>query len=175
MERRFEDLVNAHGDRLYQLASLMLGRCDEAEDVVQDSLVKLWDRLSEIETGRELPWLIICTRNACLDRLRRRSRQRGLLQVVAGRARIAARERDLEQGPARVHERSQATDRLHAALARLPEPGRSLLILRDIQELDVSTVARTLDLSQNQVKVYTFRARRKLREALEEELHEQVA
>lgn len=175
MKRRFEELVNAYGDRLYQLASLMLGRRDEAEDVVQDSLVKLWRRLSEIETGRELPWLITCTRNACLDRLRSRSRHRGLLQVVAGRDRIAARERERDHGPSRVHERSEAADRLRTALARLPEPGRSLLILRDIQELDVSTVARTLELSENQVKVYTFRARRKLREALEEELHEQVA
>jgi RNA polymerase sigma-70 factor (ECF subfamily) len=57
----------------------------------------------------------------------------------------------------------------------MAEPGRSLLILRDIQELDVATVARTLELSENQVKVYTFRARRKLRRVLEEEHHEQVA
>jgi len=175
MKRRFEKLVSAHGDRLYQLATLMLGRRDEAEDVVQDSLVKLWDRLPQVETGRELPWLITCTRNACLDRLRSRSRHRGLLQVVAGRDRIEARQRDLEHGPARVHERREAAGRLRAALAELAEPGRSLLILRDIQELDVSTVAQTLELSENQVKVYTFRARRKLREALEEELHEQVA
>jgi RNA polymerase sigma-70 factor (ECF subfamily) len=53
----------------------------------------------------------------------------------------------------------------------MPEPGRSLLILRDIQELDVATVARTLALSENQVKVYTFRARRRLRQRLEEDMH----
>ncbi len=175
MTRRFKQLVDAHGGRLHQLASLMLSSRDEAEDVVQDALVKLWDRLATLEPGRELPWLVTCTRNACLDRLRSRSRHRGLLQVVAGRDRIAATQRDAEHGPARSHERSEASGRLRTALAKLPEPGRSLLILRDIQELDVATVARTLELSENQVKVYTFRARRKLREALEEELHEQVA
>jgi RNA polymerase sigma-70 factor (ECF subfamily) len=57
----------------------------------------------------------------------------------------------------------------------MPEPARSLLILRDLQDVDVATTAATLELSENQVKVYTFRARRKLRALLEEELHEQVA
>jgi len=175
MKRRFDQLVDAHGGRLFQLAALMLGRRDEAEDVVQDTLIKLWDRLDGLDEGRELAWLITCARNACLDRLRSRGRQRGLLRVVAGRDRIDARVRADDDGPARSHERWESRSRLRAALAELPEPGRSLLILRDIQELDVATVARTLELSENQVKVYTFRARRKLRAALEESLHEQVA
>jgi len=64
---------------------------------------------------------------------------------------------------------------LRSALAEMPEPARSLLILRDIQEIDVATVARTLELSENQVKVYTFRARRQLRHRLEEESNAQVA
>ena len=65
--------------------------------------------------------------------------------------------------------------RLYAAITAMPEPARSLLILRDIQEIDVATVATTLSLTENQVKVYTFRARRALRCRLEEESHEQVA
>lgn len=175
MKRRFERLVDEHGDRLYQLASLMLRRRDEAEDIVQDTLIKLWDRLRELEPGRELPWLITCTRNACLDALRQRQRRSGLLQVVAGRDRIAADERAERHGPARSLERHEADSRLREALAELPEPARSLLILRDIQELDVATVARTMELSENQVKVYTFRARRRLRGVLEEKPNEQVA
>jgi DNA-directed RNA polymerase specialized sigma24 family protein len=50
-----------------------------------------------------------------------------------------------------------------------------LIVLRDIQDIDVATVAATLSLSENQVKVYTFRARRALRRQLEETRHEQVA
>lgn len=173
MKRRFEQLVDQHGGRLFQLARLMLGRGDEAEDVAQETLVKLWKNVDKLREGEELPWLMTCTRNACLDVLRGRTRTRSLLQLVASQKRALGEADDL--GPAEEmhsHERVRA---LRSAIQEMPEPGRSLLILRDIQELDVATVARALGLSANQVKVYTFRARRQLRFRLEEESNAQVA
>jgi RNA polymerase sigma-70 factor (ECF subfamily) len=172
MRRRFERIVDSHGGRLFQLARLMLGRDDEAEDIVQDTLVKLWSHLAHLEDGNELPWLVTCTRNACLDLLRGRKRRRALLHVVAGEQRVV---RSAPAGPDETALGSERARRLRAALEDMPEPARSLLILRDIQEIDVATVARTLELSENQVKVYTFRARRRLRRKLEEDMHEQVA
>ena len=177
MKRRFEQLVDKHGGQLLQLAMFMLRSQAEAEDVVQDCLVKLWRQLAQLIDGEELPWLITCTRNACLDRLRTDRRRGELLQGFA---------RSLEPAePSKLPEQHHISTRraaeLHAAIAELPEPGRSLLILRDIQELDVDSVASALSLSENQVKVYTFRARRALRLALEssqqleEENHEQFA
>ncbi|MDT8409150.1 MAG: RNA polymerase sigma factor [Wenzhouxiangellaceae bacterium] len=174
MNTRFEQLVDQHGHRLLQVARLMLQRADEAEDVVQDSLIKLWNHLPKLRIGDELPWLITCTRNACLDRLRARTRTRTLLRLVAGQQQALAP--DAEPGPDLRMLSEQRSRLIREAIAGLAEPGRSLLILRDIQELDVATVARALDLSENQVKVYTFRARRSLRRHLEEEnAHEQVA
>ena len=173
MKRRFEQLVDQHGSRLFQLARLMLGRDDEAEDVVQETLVKLWKNVDKLRAGEELAWLITCTRNACLDILRGRARTHGLLRLVASEHRALG-----EAGDTGPHDEFDSHERagiLRAALAAMPEPGRSLLILRDIQELDVATVARTLELSENQVKVYTYRARRQLRYRLEEESNAQVA
>ncbi|MFU8831384.1 MAG: RNA polymerase sigma factor [Wenzhouxiangella sp.] len=173
MRRRFDNLVDEHGPRLLQLARLLLRSNAEAEDVVQDCLVKLWHHLPDLRVGAELGWLITCTRNACLDRLRGHRRRQGLLMAVA-----AATENDPAPGfvsPDQAIEARQQAQRLHAAIAAMPEPGRSLLILRDIQEVDVATVSKTLSLTENQVKVYTFRARRALRRRLEEEVHEQVA
>lgn len=164
--------MDEHGPRLLQLARLMLSSNAEAEDVVQDSLVKLWHHLGELEAGAELPWLIACTRNACLDRLRREKRQSGLLRQIHA---VTDPQPAQDATPDSVTSRDQRARRLHAAIAAMPEPGRSLIILRDIQEADVASVAKTLDLSENQVKVYTFRARRALRRKLEEECHEQVA
>ncbi|MDT8449935.1 MAG: sigma-70 family RNA polymerase sigma factor [Wenzhouxiangellaceae bacterium] len=175
MKRRFEHLVDEHGGRLYQLARLLLGRDDEAEDVVQDSLVKLWRHLPGLRAGQELAWLMTCTRNACLDVLRGKNRKRALLWLVAGDQRAVAGDAGDEPAPEASLARDERVRALRSALAAMPEPGRSLLILRDIQELDVATVARTLELSENQVKVYTFRARRALRARLEEKQHEQVA
>lgn len=175
MKRRFEQLVDEHGGRLYQLARLLLGRGDEAEDVVQDTLVKLWRHLPGLRAGQELPWLVTCARNACLDVLRGNSRKRTLLRLVAGDQRATAGDAGDDPAPEASMARHERARALRSALEAMPEPGRSLLILRDIQELDVATVARTLELSENQVKVYTFRARRALRERLEEKQHEQVA
>ncbi|MFN2335182.1 MAG: RNA polymerase sigma factor [Wenzhouxiangellaceae bacterium] len=175
MKRRFEQLVDQHGRRLLQIARLLLGRVDEAEDVVQDTLVKLWSHLRQLDEGSEIPWLVTCTRNACLDRLRGRSRARLALLRVADEHQISGSRGDFDCGPAELLLREQRQRVLREGIASLPEPGRSLLILRDIQDLDVATVARTLELSENQVKVYTFRARRALRHHLEEQSHEQVA
>ncbi len=172
MKRRFEHLVDEHGGRLLQLARLMLRSSAEAEDVVQDSLIKLWRHLPELEAGGELGWLITCTRNACLDQLRGRNRQRGFLQLVAGDSK---RGEQPDNPPEHQTETAERARRLRSTIAAMPEPARSLLILRDIQEIDVATVANTLSLTRNQVKVYTFRARRALRRRLEEEANEQVA
>jgi RNA polymerase sigma-70 factor, ECF subfamily len=172
MKRRFEQLVDEHGGRLLQLARLMLRSGAEAEDVVQDCLVKLWRHLPELDAGAELGWLITCTRNACLDQLRSHARRRGFLQLVSSDSVQGSAENNQ---PEQETEASQRAKRLKATIASMPEPARSLLILRDIQEIDVATVADTLSLTENQVKVYTFRARRALRRRLEEEAHEQVA
>lgn len=173
MKRRFEQLVEQHGSRLYQLARLMLGRDDEAEDVAQETLVKLWKNVDTLREGEELPWLITCTRNACLDVLRGRTRTRSLLQLVVSQKKALGEAGDA--GPAEEMHSRERVRALRSAIEEMPEPGRSLLILRDIQELDVATVARSLGLSANQVKVYTFRARRQLRCRLEEESNAQVA
>jgi len=174
MKRRFETLVDVHGGRLLQLARYMLQTDSEAEDVVQDSLIKLWDHLPRLEVGTELAWLITCTRNACLDRIRRDQRRAGLQRQI--HAIDLELEKQVDSNcPDSLSENDERARQLHAAIAELPEPARSLVILRDIQDVDVSTVARTLDLTPNQVKVYTFRARRALRRQLEEACHEQVA
>lgn len=173
MKRRFEQLVDRHGSRIFQLARLMLGREDEAEDVAQETLVKLWRNVENLHAGQELPWLITCARNACLDILRGRTRTRGLLQLVVNEHKALGPV--TERGPGDEFDSSERARDLRSALAGMPEPGRSLLILRDIQELDVATVAATLELSENQVKVYTFRARRQLRGRLEEESDAKVA
>ena len=174
MQRRFKRVLDEHGSRLRHLALMLLGRQDEADDIVQDVMIKLWRNDRMIENGNELPWLLTCTRNACLDRLRSRSRNQGLLLRLVGEQASHSHSQQPE-APDEMTDRERRQRMLLEAIAQLPEPGRSLLILRDLQDLNIATTARTLDLNENQVKVYTFRARRALRKQLEEELHEQVA
>lgn len=174
MKRRFERLVDQHAPRLLQLARFLLRSNIEAEDVVQDALIKLWAHLPELRPDGELAWLVTCTRNACLDRIRRDQRQTSLRQQNFAVERHLGEHIDRED-PGAVSQRLERAQALHRAIADLPEPARSLIVLRDIQDIDVATVAATLSLTENQVKVYTFRARRSLRRQFEEAHHEQVA
>ncbi len=174
MQQPFEQMIDRYGSRLRHLALMLLGRGDEADDVVQDTLIKLWHRGDDVRRDDALPWLLTCTRNACLDRLRHRQRTQSLTLKLVGEQSVQA---DVQStlNPDEAIDVQRRRGLLLAALAEMPEPGRSLLILRDMQELDVAQTAKTLELSRTQVKVYTFRARRLLRKKIEEELHEQVA
>lgn len=167
MKQRFERLVDQHGGRLLQLACLILRSQAEAEDVVQDCLVKLWHQLPRLIDGKEQAWLVTCARNASLDRLRSDQRRGELRADMAERLTPS----EPSASPDYCLAADQRASALHEAIAALPEPGRSLLILRDMQDMDVAEVADALSLSSNQVKVYTFRARRALRLALEANTH----
>ncbi len=167
MDDRFHHLLDRCQHRAWQLATLILGGSGEAEEVVQDALIKLWQRLPALDPGREPAWLMACVRNACLDRQRNANRHRHLLGRIP-----PANWAPSAEFEALASERQR---RLAAAIARLAEPARSLIILRDVQEMDSASVGRILGLSAEQVKVYAFRARRQLRQMLEEAIDEQAA
>jgi len=161
MKFRFRRLVSEHQHRLYGLAVQMLGNGGEAEEVVQDALVKLWHHLAELEAERVKPWLLTVTRNACLDLLRRRKFQAVPLAVGADEF-IASDVPD----PAQHYENDDREQRLMAVVRELDEPFRSLILLREIQGCSYAEVGEILQLNASQVKVYLHRARRKLRELI---------
>lgn len=162
--RRFRRLVKTHQDRLYSVAVHLLGHSGEAEEVVQDSFVKLWERLDELEEGRILPWLLRVTRNACLDLLRRRQVQ--IAYAVSNGAERTVEERTPADSVGQTHLRRE----LRSAIEGLDEPFRSLIVLREIEGYAYNDIGEALDLSESQVKVYLHRARRKLRHQLQDSL-----
>ncbi len=160
-KRRFRRLVRDHQHRLYGLAVQLLDNPGEAEEVVQDALIKLWHNLAELEAERITPWLLTVTRNGCLDVLRRRRFQ--ALPLAAGAEEFIAADINDPEQTAELSDRQQ---RLMQAVGNLNEPFRSLILLRDIQGHSYDDVGKTLKLKPSQVKVYLHRARRKLRERL---------
>ena len=73
-----------------------------------------------------------------------------------------------KQGPGEALAQAQIGQWLKQAIGDLKEPYRSLVVLRDIQQNSYRDVAQALELSLDQVKVYLYRARRQLRETLQE-------
>lgn len=162
MKRRFRKIVKANQDRLYSTAVHMLGGSGEAEEVVQDVFIKLWEHLETLEEARVTPWLIRVTRNACLDLLRRRQVQ--LAYAVGNGQTDVVEVQNPEQAFSAAGLRAQLRDSIEA----LEEPFRSLILLREVEGFSYADIGEALSLSETQVKVYLHRARRKLRHRLEE-------
>lgn len=162
MDETFRELIQRHRHRVYTLAAHLVDSRADAEEIAQDTLLKLWHRRHELSPAQALPWLVRVTRNACVDLLRRRGRRPAMqpLSAVPEPAQPCAEQP--EQSLARDHLRRQ----LVAALTELDEPFHSLVVLRELHGLSYRAIAEALELSDEQVKVYLHRARRKLRHRL---------
>jgi RNA polymerase sigma-70 factor (ECF subfamily) len=155
---RFRLAVLQHDKAVYRLAADLLRDAREAEDVAQEVFLSYWHHGARVERPRE--WLLRVTRNACLDRLRKRGR-------LVSHEVAEIPERSDDRDPSWHYEQGELAAELRECLDTLPEPQRSLVVMFDMQGCDGATCASVLGLSINQVKVYLHRARRRLRLELE--------
>lgn len=158
MSGEYQQWVRAYQDQAWSLARYLLKDASEAEDAVQEAFIKLWRHQDDVDGERIRPWLMKVTRNACLDRLRRRKPETELNEEQIGAA----------GDPASGAQQSELGRWLTRAIEGLREPYRTLVVLRDIQQHSYEEVANATELTLTQVKVYLHRARKQLREQLAE-------
>lgn len=160
-------LVREHRDRIFSFASYTLRHREDAEDVTQDVLIRLWHHLETLDAERVGAWLTRVTRNACYDVARKRQVRQAV--HTAGdpepQLQIAASHRP---GPDTDADHADFRRRLERALSELAEPYRSIVVLREIQGRSYNEIADAVDKPLNTVKVYLHRGRKMLREALAE-------
>jgi RNA polymerase sigma-70 factor (ECF subfamily) len=157
----FTVLVERHSPRLYRVACRMLGNVQEAEDVVQDSFSKLWQSAPRWRPkGCGLAaWLHRVAVNRCLDRLRQfRVVTSDVLPEIADQA--PSPERSLA-----INRLGQAMD---DALGSLPGRHRAAIVLCYFEGLSNILAAQVLELNLKAMESLLFRARRGLRELLEQ-------
>lgn len=179
----FELLLQEHRDAVYRTARYLVRNVEDAEDVVQETFVRLWKTREDIRIENVRSWLLRVCRNLCLDALRRRKvrdQARLTADQVTERGRIGietveddGRDRSLEvsdlgTGALRT-DLELDIEKLVRAMGELNEPQRSIILLREVQDLSYEEIAETLDLSLSAVKVYLHRARKKIRAAFEED------
>ena len=170
-QRRYERQVRAYQDRVFGYAVYYLGDRADAEDVTQEVLLRLWQHRDAVDERRVLGWLLRVTRNACVDALRKRK---------ARRARVLPVLDDLGEpaghGPTPEADAEAADFQRHLAQAldRIREPYRSIVILREVQELKYEEISGAMDLPLNTVKVYLHRGRKMLRTQLQEVMHRET-
>jgi len=156
MSKLYRQWVKQHQDDAWSLARHLLRNDADAEDATQEAFTSLWTHRDSVDPARVRPWLMRVLRNECFDRLRRRRPESPLDENEAA----------TEGGPVKDLQQSQLSHWLSGAIATLAEPYRSLVVLRDVQQLSYEAVGETMNLSPSQVKVYLHRARKDLRQQL---------
>lgn len=171
-QQHFEKQVLRYQNRVYSFAYYFLGDREEAQDVTQNVLLRFWKNRESVEEDRLLGWLLRVTRNACVDAVRKRKTYRNAVTVDTESLQFAASD---TPSPQRVAERTQFREQLEAALSHLAEPYRSIIILRELQEMKYEEISGALNLPLNTVKVYLHRARKMLRKQLHEVMERETA
>jgi RNA polymerase sigma factor (sigma-70 family) len=167
MTTGIEEVVQRYQRRVFTFARYFLGQREEAEDVTQEVLIRLWRNADGLDAERLGAWLLRVTRNACYDRLRQR-RSAAALVVPDVDPEIAEAAASAAPDPAALAESAEFKRHLLAALGRLEEPYRSILILREVEDLKYQEISDALDLPLNTVRVYIHRGRQRLREEWKE-------
>lgn len=151
---------------VWRLAFGLLGERAEADDLAQDAMLQLHDRLQAGEPPRDYrAWRDTLVLNLCRDRLRRRNSR---LRAESN----AGEPRALACAPASSAELEQfdAQTLLRRALDRLPERERAAFVLRELEGHATSHVAAVLEIGESSVRSLLTLARRRLRELLGERL-----
>jgi len=152
-------LTARHAPRVFALARRMLGETAEAEDVTQETMLRLWKIAPDWEADRAAlaTWLYRVASNLCIDRLRRR-RQPGRAPGGDAIPEVA----DERPGPEHRREARDRAAALGEALAALPERQRLAVVLRHLEERSNPEIAAILDASVEAVESLLARARRDL-------------
>ena len=168
----FDAAVEKYARRVFTLAVYLLGDREEAEDVTQEVLIRLWRKGHEVDPERIGPWLTRVTRNAAIDIIRRRGHGvRGLTDADDGLVDLP----EDSPGPEGLAQSSELGSRLLAALHAMSEPHRSVVILREVQGLSYREIGEALEMPLSTVRVTLHRGRRRLREDLREVRHDVAA
>ena len=156
----FRTTVLPLSDRLFRLALRITMNRAEAEDVVQDTLLKVWEQRDEWEQIKSLEAfaMAIC-RNRALDVAKRVGRNTISLEAIDNR------QKTTDNGLESLETREEIY-LIRRLMDGLPEVQRTIMLLRDIEGRAYQEIAETLDISETQVKVYLHRARTKIKEKL---------
>ncbi|MGB2757104.1 MAG: RNA polymerase sigma factor [Acidimicrobiia bacterium] len=157
----FDELVRRSLTASYALATRLVGH-DDAADVVQDAYIRAWRSIKKFRGDSAFrTWMYRIVANTALTHRSRRKRFReSSLEAMGDRADPGSAQPELHI--------AWDTERIAAAVDRLPDGLRAALVLHDVYEFETEEVARTLDISNGAVRVRLHRARAIVRQHLEE-------
>ena len=158
-EAAFRMLVERHIDRAYAIALRIVGNAADAEDVVQDTMLKIWSHRGRWQHGRAKfsTWLYRVISNRCID-LRRKPRTENVETVPE----VA----DGQPDAADIIERNELNSMLEIAMQRLPEQQRIAVIFSYHESMSNGEIAQVMDTTVAAVESLLKRGRQQLRQLL---------
>jgi RNA polymerase sigma-70 factor (ECF subfamily) len=158
----WDEVVREHADRVYRLAYRLTGNQHDAEDLTQETFVRVFRSLANYRPGTFEGWLHRITTNLFLDMVRRRARIR-MEALPEDSDRIAGHGPEPEQ----VFSDTHLDPALQSALDQLPPEFRAAVVLCDVEGLSYEEIGATLGVKLGTVRSRIHRGRAALRAALE--------
>ena len=160
-QKEFLALVMPFKDKLYRMAKRLLVSREEAEDATQEILLKLWSKNESMAQYKSVEaFAMTMTKNFCLDRLK--SKQAGNLKLVHSNY------KDEAVSVQRQLEAQDSVSWVERIMEELPEQQKMVLQLRDVEDYDYDEIAQMLDMKPTAVRVTLSRARKTVREKLQQ-------
>jgi len=158
----FRKVFLPEGRRLYALAFRYLNNREEAEDVVQEVMMKLWEERKKADRYENpAAWCTTITRNYCIDLLRRRKMI--MQDDINGVKEVMEAGNDMFS----KSDGSEAASLINGIVERMKEPYRSAVILRDIEGYSYEEAAEAMQTSVGTLRTILSRARKSIREEME--------
>jgi RNA polymerase sigma factor (sigma-70 family) len=156
----FKSRVLPAKDKMYRFAQRILKDEEEAKDIVQEAMIRVWNKRDEMHTYLNMEaWCMRIVRNLSLDRIKSKQYNSDSLDTTYNLSAPGA-------NPEQKTEIDNTMENIHNFIASLPDKQRQIMQLRDIEGFSYKEIGDILNLDANNVKVNLFRARKSVRENL---------
>lgn len=171
--RAFAEIVDLYKDKIFHLAYRMLSNRHEAEDVVQDTFLRVYRNLDRYDENQKFStWIYRIGTNLCIDRLRKRKPNYSLdaemndQEGIDGYAMIPSDDRT----PETYLLVSETQQMVHEAIESLPAKYKTVMVLRYLKDMSLQEISDVLDMPVTTIKTRVHRGREFLRKKLERKI-----
>ena len=164
----FGTLVASYEKFIFNVACKMFSNSEDASDIAQEALIKAYKNIDKFDFNSSFStWLYRITVNACIDEMRRRKGRESIsIDAEDEESGLAVQIEDTSLGAEERVIQNETVSEVRAAIDKLSEEHKTVIILRDLQDMTYEQVAQTLDLSIGTVKSRLARARKSLKEII---------
>lgn len=168
----FEHLVRLYENKVYTIAYRLMGNHADASDLAQDAFIKIYQALPNFRGDSSFStWIYHITVNVCRDELRKRQRRPTVsLDEPTGENNTTYEIRSNAPGPEEMLDRSETQAMIQECLNNLSDDYRTILVMREIQDLAYEEIAELLGCSLGTVKSRLSRARQALKEKISKQM-----